>query len=166
MGKILFLEGVKSIRKKVINRFQDAADGPEAKRMYELMRSIDYELTGNELTAKLLAHKETKLHLPEFNKKLKHQPYTHAIFLETDDLGFYQLKIHPLDWAEGEMMLRFGSKVAANKVLAKIIRDNNLHGWFAMRGRMKESGIDTKTLTNFNKAIEKAARKYQLLAVH
>ena len=58
------------------------------------------------------------------------------------------------------MMLRFGSKVAANKVLAKIIRDNNLHGWFAMRGRMKESGIDTKTLTNFNKAIEKAARKY------
>ncbi len=160
VGKILFLEGVKSIRKKVINRFQDAADGPEAKRMYELMRSIDYELTGNELTAKLLAHKETKLHLPEFNKKLKHQPYTHAIFLETDDLGFYQLKIHPLDWAEGEMMLRFGSKVAANKVLAKIIRDNNLHGWFAMRGRMKESGIDTKTLTNFNKAIEKAARKY------
>lgn len=160
VGKVLFMEGVKSIRKKVINRFQDVADTPDKKRMYELMRSIDYELTGNELTAKLLAHREVKQLLPEFNKKPKLQPYTHAIFLEEDEAGFSQLKIHPIEHAEGVCMLRFTSKVAANKVLAKIIRENNLHGWFALRGKMKEKGIDAKAQKNFNKAMEKAVRKY------
>lgn len=160
VGKVLFLEGVKSVRRKVINRFQELVNAPDTKRMHELMRSIDYELTGNELTAKLLAHRELKKHLPEFNKKPKILPYTHAIFMEYDEQGFAQLKIHPLDWTEGKLMLRFSSRAAANKVLTKIIRDNNLNGWFGLRGRMKENGIDNKSLEGFNKAMEKAALRF------
>lgn len=160
VGKILYLDGSKNIRKKVITDFQKPADSPEKTRMFELMRNIDYELSGNELTAKLLAHRELKKHLPEFNKKPKVQLFTHGIFLDKDEQGFSQLKIHPLDWQNGEAILRFASKAAANKLLSKLITENNLHTWFGMRSRMKENGIDPKGLKSFNHHIEKAARKY------
>jgi DNA polymerase-3 subunit epsilon len=160
VGKVLYLDGSKNIRKKVINDFQKPADSPEKKRMFELMRNIDYELTGNELTAKLLAYRDVKKHLPEFNKKPKILAYTHAIFLDSDEHGFLQLKIHPLDWDQGELILKFPSKAIANKILGKIIKENNLHGWFAIRSKMKESGIEQKGLKTFNNNIEKAARKY------
>lgn len=159
-GKILLLEGVKNIRKKVITYFSTPADTPEKKRIYELLRSIDYELAGNELLAKLMAYREQKAHQPEFNKKIKVQPYTHAIFLTKDDQGFSQLKPHAIDWPEGEAILKFSSKPAANKVLTKIIRENNLHAWFAMRSKLKETEPNAKTQERFNQAMHKAAQRY------
>lgn len=160
VGKILYLDGSKNIRKKVITDFSKPADSPEKKRMFELMRNIDYELAGNELTAKLLAYRELKKHVPEFNKKPRAQVYTHGIYLDQDELGFSQLKIHPLEWEGGVPVLRFASKGAANKIIAKLIKDNNLHQWFAMRSRMKEKGVDAKSLKSFNHHIEKAVRRY------
>ncbi len=161
VGKILYLDGSKNIRKKVITEFSSPADGPEHKRMFELMRNIDYELSGNELIAKLLAYRELKQHQPEFNKKPKTQAFTHGIFLDMDEGGFSQLKIHPLDWPNGELILRFASKAVANKILGKIIKENNLHAWFALRSKMKEQGtIDAKSQKSYNSSLEKAARKY------
>lgn len=160
-GKILYLDGSKNIRKKVITDFTKPADSPETKRMYELMRNIDYELSGTELTAKLLAHRELKKHLPEFNKKPRAHLFTHGLFIDKDELGFVQLKIHPLDWQSGELLLRFSSKAAANKLLAKLIEENNLHQWFALRSRMKEKGVmDEKGMKSFNINMERAARRY------
>ena len=160
LGKILYLDSSKNIRKKVITEFSKPADGPDKKRMFELMRNIDYELSGNELVAKLIAYRELKRHLPEFNKKPKVQLFTHGIFLDIDELGFNQLKIHPLDWQNGVLMIKVASKAAANKILGKIIKDNNLHTWFALRSRMKEKGIDPKSLKSYNMSLDKAARKY------
>lgn len=161
-GKILYLDGSKNIRKKVITDFSKPADSPEQTRMFELMRNIDYELTGNELTAKLLAYRELKNHLPEFNKKPRPQQanQTHAIFLDKDEQGFLQLKIHPVDWMEGELILKFPSKAVANKILGKIIKENNLNGWFAVRSKMKENGIEEKAQKNYNTQIERAVRKH------
>lgn len=160
VGKVLYLDGSKNIRKKVITDFSKPADGPERKRMFELMRAIDYELSGNELVAKLLAHRELKRHIPEFNKKPKVQVFTHGIFLDKDEAGFIQLKIHPLDWPNGELIMRFASKAVANKILSKIIKDNNLYSWFAVRSKMKEKGIDAKAQQNYNTNLEKAARRH------
>lgn len=123
---MVYLDGVKNIRKKVISHIASLADSPEKQRMFELVRSIDYELSGTELIAKLSAYREIKKHLPEFNKKPKVQAFTHAVFLNEDEQGFLQLKIHPIDWPNGEAVIRFSSKASANKVLSKIIRDNNL----------------------------------------
>jgi DNA polymerase III subunit epsilon len=160
LGKILYVDGSKNIRKKVITDIASPADSPDKTRMFELMRSIDYELTGNELTAKLLAYRELKAHLPEFNKRPKVHLYTHGIYIDKDELGFMQLKIHPLDWPNAEPVLKFSSKAAANKIIAKLIKENNLHHWFALRSRMKETGIDAKSQKSYNHHIEKAARKY------
>jgi len=160
VGKILYLDGSKNIRKKVITDFTKPADSPEKIRMFELMRNIDYELTGNELTAKLLSYRELKKHLPEFNKKPRIQAHTHGIFIDEDEQGFLQLKIHPLDWEEGELILKFPSKAVANKILGKIIKENNLNGWFAIRSKMKEGGIEEKGMKNYNAQIEKAIRKH------
>ncbi len=160
VGKILYLDGSKNIRKKVITDFSKPADSPDKTRMFELMRNIDYELTGNELTAKLLSYRELKKHLPEFNKKPRLQENTHGIFIDKDEQGFLQLKIHPLDWAEGELILKFPSKAVANKILGKIIKESNLHGWFAIRSKMKENGLEEQGQKNYNTQIEKAIRKY------
>ncbi len=160
VGKILYLDGSKNIRKKVITHFSRPADSPEQKRMFELMRNIDYELSGNELIARLLAYRELKKHLPEFNKKPRVHHYTHGIFLDKDENGFLQMKIHPLNWPGSEPLLRFSSKAAANKIITRLIQENNLHHWFALRSRMKEKGVDPKTLKSFNHHIEKAISRY------
>lgn len=160
LGKVLYLEGAKSIRRKVINDFSKPSALTERQRMFELMRHIDYELSGNELVAKLMAHRDIKQQQPEFNKKYRAHPYTHAIFLDKDESDFAQLKIHPVDWSQGEAMLKFSSKAAANKVLSKIIRESNLYPWFALRSKMKEKGIDVKSQKNYNHHIEKAVQKY------
>lgn len=163
VGKVLYLEGAKNIRRKVITEFSNPADGPEQKRMFELMRTIDYELTGNELIAKLVSYREVKKQSPEFNKKIKPGNFTHAIFLEKDEMGFLQLKIHPLDWTSGDMVMRFSSKSVANKVLEKILRENNLYAWFALRARLKgrhPEAKDAKTLKSYNMHMERAVRKY------
>ena len=160
VGKILYLEGAKSIRRKVINDFSRPSNHQERQRLFELMRHIDYELSGNELIARLFAHREIIAHQPEFNKKHRLVSYTHAIFLEHDENNFGQLKIHPVEHHGGELMLKFSSKAAANKVLTKIVRDGNLYPWFALRSKMKEKGIDAKSLKNYNHHIEKAIRKY------
>jgi len=160
VGKVLYLDGARNIRKKVITEFSKPADSPDKTRMFELMRSIDYELTGNELTAKLLAYRDLKQHWPEFNKKPRLQPHTHGIFLDKEEQGFLQLKIHPLDWDQGELILKFPSKAVANKILGKIIRDSSLHSWFALRSKMKEKGVEKKSLHSYNLHIEKAIRGY------
>ena len=160
VGKILYLDCSKNIRKKVITDFSKPADSPDVRRMFELMRNIDYELTGNELTAKLLSYRELKKHLPEFNKKPRIQAHTHGIFIDKDEQGFLQLKIHPLDWNEGELILKFPSKAVANKILGKIIKENNLNGWFAIRSKMKDNGLEEKSVNNYNAQIEKAVRKH------
>lgn len=161
VGKVLYLDGVKNIRKKVISHISSLPDSPERQRMFELMRGVDYELSGTELIAKLMAHRECKKHQPEFNKKIKPQAFTHAVFLNTDEQGFLQLKIHPIDFAQGEAVIRFASKASANKVLSKMIRDNNLYSWFAVRSKMKEKGvIDPKSQKSHNTIIERTARRY------
>ena len=161
LGKVLYLDGVKNIRKKVISHISSLPDAPERQRMFELMRSIDYEPSGTELIAKLIAYREYRKHRPEFNKHIKPQVFTHAVFLNMDEQGFLQLKIHPIDFPNGESVIRFASKASANKVLSKIIRENNLYSWFAIRSKMKEKGvIDDKNLKNHNNFIEKTVRKY------
>ncbi|MBL0309581.1 MAG: 3'-5' exoribonuclease [Bacteroidetes bacterium] len=160
VGKILYLEGTKSIRRKVINDFSSPSNHPERLRMFELMRHIDYELSGNELIAKVFAHREITAHEPEFNKKQHITPYTHGIYLEIDEQDFAQLKIHSITSDRMGDMLKFSSKASANKVLAKIIRESNLYPWFALRSKMKENGIDTNSLKNYNHHIEKALKKY------
>jgi DNA polymerase III subunit epsilon len=160
VGKVLFLESAKNIRKKVISDFSKPSEGPDRRRMIELIRSIDYELSGNELLAKLVAYRELKRSLPEFNKLPKPQPFTHGIYIGKDENGFSQLKIHPLDWQNGELVMRFGSKAVANKILSRIIKDNNLYQLFAMRARMKEKGIDEKSQKSYNNNLEKSARRY------
>jgi DNA polymerase III subunit epsilon len=161
IGKVVYLDGVKNIRKKVISHIASLADSVEKQRMFELVRSIDYELSGTELIAKLSAYREIKRHLPEFNKKPKVQTFTHAVFLNEDEQGFFQLKIHPIEWPNGEAVIRFASKASANKVLSKIIRDNNLYSWFAVRSKMKEKGvIEPKGLKNHNNFIEKTVKRY------
>ena len=87
--------------------------------------------------------------------------FTHGIFLDKDESGFSQLKIHPLEWPNGELILKFASKAVANKILGKIIKENNLHTWFALRSKMKELGqIDAKGQKSYNLNLEKAVRKY------
>ncbi|HWB62105.1 MAG TPA: exonuclease domain-containing protein [Chitinophagales bacterium] len=160
VGKVLYVEGAKNIRKKVINEFSKPVDSPERRRMTELIRAIDYELSGNELIARLIAYRELKKHAPEFNKKPRVQVFTHGIFIDKDENGFSQLKIHPIDWPNGNMIMKFTSKAVANKILARIIKENNLHAWFAVRAKMKEKGIDAKTQKSYNTNLEKSARKY------
>lgn len=163
VGRILYLEGVKNIRKKVINYFSaPVSTAPEKTRLFELIRNIDYELSGNELVAKLIAHRDARQHQPEFNKKIKILPTTHAIFLQYNEQGFAQLKVHDIHEPAGDIVLRFGSKPTANKVLAKINKEGGLHSWYAVRAKLLEAGTapEIKTLRNYNRVVEKAIGRY------
>lgn len=160
-GKVLYLDGTKNIKRKVITEFSKNDNSLEKKRLNDCIRSIDYELSGNELIAKLRAYRETQRHQPEFNKKPRVLPFTHAIFIEDDEQGFKSLKVHKIDWPQGEPVLKFTAKAPANKVLTKIIQDNHLHAQFTLKNKLKEQPeLDTKALQAYNDRIEKSVRKY------
>ncbi|MCS6935020.1 MAG: exonuclease domain-containing protein [Chitinophagales bacterium] len=163
VGRVLFVEGVKNIRRKVIQYFSAPPDdSPAKRRLFELIRTIDYELTGNELVARLVAHRSALVYSPEFNKRVTVPPVTHGIFLKYDEHGLARLTVSALDEGEGKQMLRFTSRAAAHKLLAKINRETGLRGWGKILDKLRKDGKapDKKLIAGHNKIIENAIGRY------
>mgnify|MGYP000319849283 CR=1 FL=1 len=70
-GNVLYMEGARAIRKKVIQQFAKAADDLPQKELLNAVHSIDYELTGSELIAKLRVLKQQHKSGTAFNKPIK-----------------------------------------------------------------------------------------------
>jgi len=160
-GNVLYMEGSKSIRRKVIQQFAKGADDIPQKELLNAVHSIDYELTGSELIAKLRVLKQQYKSGTVFNKPIKETIPAFGLYIVPDEDEVLHLKILPLKTDPEGTALKFSSRASAARVLAKITTDNNLYGHYAMLNRLKETNQDiAKLRETLNQKINQAVKRY------
>lgn len=166
-GEVLFFEGAKSIRKKVIQEFSKVGESAPKTAILHQVHSIDYELTGNELIAKLMVLAKEQERDTISGKPVREQQPAFGIFITEDTAGVKQLKVLPLAVGSGESALRFATKNAAMRVMQKITGDNNIYGHYAMLKRLEEKQESTDKLKKLlNEKIENAVKRYLFRATN
>ena len=88
---IIYVGKSRNIRKRVNQHFTN--DNPKSKEMQRKVASVSYELTGNELIALLKENQEIKELKPRYNRALKKDIFSHALYHFTDENGYINLKI-------------------------------------------------------------------------
>jgi DNA polymerase-3 subunit epsilon len=158
--RLLFIEPSKNVRREVIKFFNKAEGLPERQRSYEVITQIDYQATGHELMARLVAYHEIRKNQPPFNKRPREYKFSHGIFITTDADGFKHVKIEKIDFAEGELALKFQGKGTAIKVLHKIVTEGHLQIQFSLLRKMTDPEQRENFKKSYNEKVERAVRKY------
>ncbi|PTX43740.1 DNA polymerase-3 subunit epsilon [Christiangramia gaetbulicola] len=90
-GDIIYVGKSRNIRKRVNQHFTN--DNPKSREMQRKVASVSYELTGNELIALLKENQEIKEIKPRYNRALKKDIFSHALYHSVDENGYVNFKI-------------------------------------------------------------------------
>ncbi|TBW26765.1 exonuclease domain-containing protein [Gramella sp. KN1008] len=90
-GEIIYVGKSRNIKKRVNQHFTN--DNPKSREMQRKVVSVSYELTGTELIALLKENQEIKEIKPRYNKSLKRDIFSHALYHFKDENGYLNLKI-------------------------------------------------------------------------
>ena len=90
-GEILYIGKSKNIKKRVNQHFTN--EHHKSRQLQKEVASVSYEATGNELIALLKENQEIKQNKPAYNKSLKRNLFSHALYHHTDEHGYINLKI-------------------------------------------------------------------------
>ncbi|MFD1096525.1 exonuclease domain-containing protein [Salegentibacter chungangensis] len=120
---IIYIGKSKNIKKRVNQHFTN--DHPKARQMQKEVASVSYEATGNELIALLKENQEIKQNKPKYNRALKRDIFSHALYQFTDEKGYINLKIgkaHP----RKKNITTFNNLRSGKNILAKWVEDYQL----------------------------------------
>ncbi len=90
-GEIIYVGKSRNIKKRVNQHFTN--DNPKSMEMQKKVASVSYEVTGNELIALLKENQEIKEIKPKYNRALKRDIFSHALYHHVDENGYINLKI-------------------------------------------------------------------------
>jgi len=94
-GDIIYIGKSKNIKKNVNKHF--TSENKKSLEIQKEVASVSYEATGNELNALLKENEEVKKNKPKYNKALKRNIFSHALYQSKDKDGFIHLRIGKLD---------------------------------------------------------------------
>jgi len=90
-GDIIYIGKSRNIKKRVTQHF--TSEQHKARQIQKEVSSVSYEATGNELAALLKENQEIKHNKPKYNKALKKNIFSHALYHSTDENGYINLYI-------------------------------------------------------------------------
>ncbi|MBZ9730581.1 GIY-YIG nuclease family protein [Salegentibacter sp. JZCK2] len=90
-GEIIYIGKSRNIKKRVTQHFTN--EHHKARQLQKEVSSVSFEATGNELAALLKENQEIKQNKPKYNKALKKNIFSHALYHSTDEQGYIHLKI-------------------------------------------------------------------------
>ncbi|WP_037320457.1 exonuclease domain-containing protein [Salegentibacter sp. Hel_I_6] len=90
-GEIIYIGKSRNIKKRVTQHF--TSEQHKARQMQKEVSSVSFEATGNELVALLKENQEIKQNKPKYNKALKKNIFSHALYHSTDENGYINLYI-------------------------------------------------------------------------
>lgn len=122
-GDIIYIGKSKNIKKRVNQHFTN--DHPKAKEMQKEVASVSFEPTGNELIALLKENQEIKENRPKFNKALKRDIFSHALYHFTDENGYINLKIGRAN-PRKKNIITFGNLRSAKNQLTQWVEEYEL----------------------------------------
>ncbi len=122
-NKIIYIGKSKNIKKR-INQHFTGSDRKSMSLQKEVER-VTFEITGMEMIALLLENEEIKRHKPKYNKALKKNIFTHALYPITDDHGYVNLKLTKADGRKKHIMT-FSNRDSGKSFLRRISEINGL----------------------------------------
>lgn len=121
-NEIIYIGKSKNIKKRINQHF--TANDKKAVRLQKEVERVTFEVTGMEMIALLLENEEIKRHQPKYNKALKKNIFTHALYPITDDQGYIHLKLMKADGRKKNIMT-FTSRDSGKSFLRRI---SEIHG--------------------------------------
>lgn len=122
-GEIIYVGKSRNIRKRVNQHFTN--DNPKSKEMQRKVASVSYELTGNELIALLKENQEIKQLKPKYNRALKRDIFSHALYHYFDEEGYLNLKIGKAHRDQNKITT-FGSLRSAKNAVERWVEQYDL----------------------------------------
>ncbi|MCB7479682.1 exonuclease domain-containing protein [Christiangramia sediminis] len=122
-SEIIYVGKSRNIRKRVNQHFTN--DNPKSQEMQRKVASVSYELTGNELIALLKENQEIKELKPRYNRALKRDIFSHALYQFTDENGYVNLKIGRANKTK-KNITTFSSLRSGNNSLQKWVTEYEL----------------------------------------
>ncbi|RIA09996.1 DNA polymerase-3 subunit epsilon [Flavobacteriaceae bacterium MAR_2010_72] len=122
-GKIVYIGKSKNIKHRINQHLTDTS--PKSKKIQLLVAAVTYESTGSELVALLKESEEIKQNKPLYNRALRRNLFTHALYSFKDEKGYINLKIDKADGRKNPITT-FSTKQSAKSFLFKAIEEFDL----------------------------------------
>ncbi|GGH47744.1 exonuclease [Mangrovimonas yunxiaonensis] len=121
-GEIIYIGKSKNIKNRISQHFTNTS--PKSKKIQRQAAAVTFEKTGSELIALLKESEEIKRNKPLFNRALRRNIFSHALYSFTDEAGYLNLK---LDKATDENAITtFTTKQSGKQFLFKATEAFNL----------------------------------------
>lgn len=122
-GEIIYIGKSNNIKKRINQHFTNTSQ--KSKKIQQLVSTVSYEATGSELVALLKESEEIKRNKPIFNRALKRNNFTHALYSFKDENNYANLKI---DIADGRKkpITTFSNRQSGKSFINKAVEDYNL----------------------------------------
>lgn len=122
-GKVIYIGKSRNIKKRLNQHF--TKDNPKSKQIQREVASVSYETTGNELLALLKENAEIKKNKPKYNRALRKDIFTYALYQFKDENGYLNLKLGKAN-PEKENITTFTNLAQGKHVLQNIVENYTL----------------------------------------
>ncbi|MDT7830686.1 exonuclease domain-containing protein [Pricia sp. S334] len=170
-GEIIFLGKSNNMKKRVNQHF--TKNGTPGRKLQKATKKVTYERTGSELVAQLKENEELRRNRPKFNRKGPTVNFSHGICTETDENGYFILKIKKISRKNGSFAA-FNSAVAAENFIRRLSNEfglcHKLNGHIKPDLNGKGCGSDAcagaclqkESPKKYNQKVFQAIKKYSL----
>lgn len=168
-GRIIYIGKSKNIKKRINQHFTNT--NHKSKKIQHEVSVVTFEACGNELLALLKENEEIKKNKPTYNRALKKDIFSHALYQEENKKGYILLKIGKAN-PNKKSIITFTNLAQAKSNLEKIIEDfdlceklTGLHktGGGCFRHSIKKCNgacVGEESPEDYNKKVEKVIQKY------
>ncbi len=123
---IIYIGKSKNIKSRVMAHLTNCTT-KRALEMKNKVKSVDYELTGNELIALLLESHEIHHHKPLFNRAQRRSMYNFGLFYSIDEKGYLRLRIDAISEKDNAVpLVTFTSQMTAKNYLFNLAEEHHL----------------------------------------
>lgn len=122
-GDIIYIGKSKNIKNRISQHFTNTSS--KSKKLQRQVAAVTYERTGSELVALLKESEEIKRNKPLFNRALRRNIFTHALYSFIDSNGYINLQIDKADGRK-KPITTFTNRQSAKSFLFNIVEEFNL----------------------------------------
>lgn len=119
-GDIIYIGKSNNIKKRINQHFTNTS--PKSKKIQTLVAAVTYEATGSELVALLKESEEIKRNKPIFNRALKRNSFSHALYSFIDDKNYINLSVEKIDGRK-KPITTFSNLQSGKSFISKAITD-------------------------------------------
>ncbi len=122
-GDIIYIGKSNNIKKRINQHFTNTS--PKSKKLQSQVATVTYEATGSELVALLKESEEIKRNKPIFNRALKRNSFSFALYSFTDKNNYLNLSIAKVDGRK-KPITTFSNLQSGKSFISRAIADYSL----------------------------------------